>query len=129
MPPRAFCLTPDFRIPFNAAIISKQSGAIHHGRRAHLAAIGSFLNVCIYRLPRDKAPWRPQRSYCPHCHETIAWYDNIPLVSWFLLGAQCRHCGSYISPRYILVEFLTAILFAVSFWVLFSRAEPKRGIW
>ncbi len=87
------------------------------------AIVGSFLNVCIYRLPRDKAPWRPQRSYCPHCHELIAWYDNIPLVSWFLLGAQCRQCGSYISPRYILVEFLTAALFALSFWVLNGRDE------
>lgn len=85
---------------------------------------GSFLNVCIYRLPRDKSPWNPSRSYCPQCHEMIAWYDNIPLVSWFVLRAQCRHCGSYISPRYAVVEFLTAFVFAVTYWVLSSRGEP-----
>ena len=85
--------------------------------------IGSFLNVCIYRLPRDKAPWRPVRSYCPHCHETIAWYDNIPLVSYFLLRARCRHCGSPISARYVLVEFLTAALFALTYGVLAARKE------
>jgi leader peptidase (prepilin peptidase)/N-methyltransferase len=86
--------------------------------------IGSFLNVCIYRLPRDRSPVRPARSYCPHCHEVIAWYDNIPLVSWFALGAQCRHCGSYISARYVIVEFLTACLFALTYAVLSARGEP-----
>ena len=85
--------------------------------------VGSFLNVCIYRLPRDKSLLNPRRSYCPHCHETIAWYDNIPLISYFALNAQCRHCGSYISPRYVLVEFLTAALFAVGFWAFSTRGE------
>ncbi len=85
---------------------------------------GSFLNVCIYRLPRDKSPWNPSRSYCPHCHEKIAWYDNIPLVSWFALGAQCRHCGSYISPRYAVVEFLMASVFALTYLVMSGRGEP-----
>jgi leader peptidase (prepilin peptidase)/N-methyltransferase len=86
--------------------------------------VGSFLNVCIYRLPRDRSPVRPTRSYCPRCHEVIAWYDNIPLVSWFALGAQCRHCGSYISARYVIVEFLTACLFALTYAVLSARGEP-----
>lgn len=85
--------------------------------------IGSFLNVCIYRLPRDKSPWNPSRSYCPKCHEMIQWYDNIPLISYFALHGHCRHCGSYISPRYVLVEFLTAVVFAGSYWVMSSRAE------
>jgi len=85
--------------------------------------VGSFLNVCIYRMPRDKSLWSPSRSYCPHCHETIAWYDNIPLVSYFMLNAQCRHCGSHISARYVLVEFLTAILFAGCFWAFMQRGE------
>lgn len=85
--------------------------------------IGSFLNVCIYRLPRDKSPWSPSRSYCPQCHELIQWYDNIPLVSYFLLHGHCRRCGSHISSRYLLVEFLTAILFAVAYWVLSGRGE------
>jgi len=86
-------------------------------------AVGSFLNVCIYRLPRDKSPWNPSRSYCPQCHEMIRWYDNIPLISYFVLHGHCRRCGSYISPRYLLVEFLTAVLFAGSFWMLKSRGE------
>lgn len=86
--------------------------------------VGSFLNVCIYRLPRDKSILRPHRSYCPFCHEKIAWYDNIPLVSWFMLNAQCRHCGSPISARYVAVEALTAVLFAVTYWLCSSRGEP-----
>lgn len=85
--------------------------------------VGSFLNVCIYRLPRDKSLWNPRRSYCPHCHEPIAWYDNIPLVSYFALRAQCRRCGSPISGRYVLVELLTAVLFAVTFGMLSARGE------
>jgi len=79
---------------------------------------GSFLNVCIYRLPRDKSIVKPARSYCPHCHEPIAWYDNIPLLSWFILHAQCRQCGSPISSRYVLVEALTAVMFAGTYWLM-----------
>jgi leader peptidase (prepilin peptidase)/N-methyltransferase len=85
--------------------------------------VGSFLNVCIYRLPRDKSPWHPSRSYCPHCHEVIVWYDNIPLISYFALSAQCRQCGSHISPRYVVVEFLTATVFALTYGVLSARGE------
>ena len=85
--------------------------------------IGSFLNVCIYRLPRDRSPWYPRRSYCPHCHEVIPWYDNIPLASYFLLHAQCRHCGSHISARYVLVEFLTAAVFALTYSIMSGRSE------
>ena len=85
--------------------------------------VGSFLNVCIYRMPRDKSLWNPRRSYCPQCHETIAWYDNIPLISYFALNGQCRHCGSHISARYVLVEFLTAALFAGCFWAFMAREE------
>ena len=85
--------------------------------------VGSFLNVCIYRLPREKSLLRPHRSYCPHCHEPIAWYDNIPLVSYFALHAQCRQCGFPISARYVAVEFLTAAMFALTFGVLSGRGE------
>lgn len=78
--------------------------------------IGSFLNVCVYRMPRDISIGKPARSFCPACEKQIAWYDNIPLVSFVLLGGRCRSCGSAISWRYPLVEALTGLLFAVAVW-------------
>lgn len=75
--------------------------------------IGSFLNVCIYRLPRDLSVMKPSRSFCPGCEKQIAWYDNIPVLSYFLLGRKCRHCGQPISARYPIVELLTGTLFFV----------------
>ena len=77
--------------------------------------VGSFLNVCIYRLPREQSIVRP-RSRCPHCQKPIAWYDNIPLLSYVALGARCRHCRSPISWRYPLIEALTGISAVVVFW-------------
>lgn len=89
------------------------------------AIVGSFLNVCIYRLPRGKSLVRPSQSYCPRCHERIAWHDNIPLVSYFALGRQCRHCGSLISPRYFVVELLTAAAFVVVFRAMLARGDAE----
>jgi leader peptidase (prepilin peptidase)/N-methyltransferase len=79
--------------------------------------IGSFLNVCVYRLPRDLSVVRP-RSYCPACEHKIAWRDNIPLVSYLLLRGRCRHCGARIPVRYPLVELLTGALFGLTAWKL-----------
>jgi len=72
--------------------------------------VGSFLNVCIYRMPREMSLARPG-SHCPFCNEPIAWYDNIPVLSWLSLGGLCRRCGVLISPRYVLVELLTGAVF------------------
>jgi leader peptidase (prepilin peptidase)/N-methyltransferase len=79
-------------------------------------AFGSFLNVCIYRLPRDLSVSEPRRSACPHCQHQIAFYDNIPVVSWLVLRGRCRNCEGPIAPRYLLVELLTALLFLACYW-------------
>src|SRR6202050_3239757 len=73
-------------------------------------SFGSFLNVCIYRLPLDLSVVTP-RSACPRCKKFIAFYDNLPVVSWLILRGRCRHCKTKISPRYLVVEVLTASLF------------------
>jgi leader peptidase (prepilin peptidase) / N-methyltransferase len=83
--------------------------------------VGSFLNVCIYRLPRDESVVRPP-SHCPHCGYTIPWYLNIPLVTWLWLRARCANCGREISIRYFLVELLTGAVFALC-WVRFGHAS------
>ena len=78
--------------------------------------LGSFLNVCIFRLPYDISVINPARSFCPKCEETIAWYDNVPLLSYIVLRGKCRHCRAVISWRYPLVELLTAIFFGLAVW-------------
>ena len=74
---------------------------------------GSFLNVCVYRLPRDESVIAP-RSRCPGCGKPIAWYDNLPVVSWLVLRGRCRHCANRISVQYPLVELIVAAAWAGS---------------
>ncbi len=93
------------------------------------ATVGSFLNVCIYRLPLDLSVNEPRRSFCPSCKEQIPWHQNLPLLSWLLLRGRCANCGNRIALRYFFVELLTALLFlavwrsfpwqmAIALWVL-----------
>lgn len=74
-------------------------------------AVGSFLNVLIYRIPHNLSPLG--RSFCPNCHKQIKWHDNIPLVSFLFLGGKCRFCRSPISWQYPVVELVTGILFVI----------------
>jgi leader peptidase (prepilin peptidase)/N-methyltransferase len=79
------------------------------------AALGSFLNVVIYRLPLGRSIVRPG-SHCPKCQTPIAWYDNIPILSYLLLGGKCRRCKTKISVRYPLVELVSALAAAGVVW-------------
>ncbi|HXE98454.1 MAG TPA: prepilin peptidase [Dongiaceae bacterium] len=81
--------------------------------------VGSFLNVCICRMPKDESIVSPP-SHCPHCSYQIRWYDNIPLVSYLLLKGKCRGCGAHISLQYPLVELLNGVLTLL----LFLRFGP-----
>jgi leader peptidase (prepilin peptidase)/N-methyltransferase len=95
--------------------------------------IGSFLNVVVYRLPRDKSLVTPP-SACPSCGQHIRFYDNIPLLSWLVLGRRCRYCKTPISPRYFIIELLTGLVFLGLFILYFytdvrSHVQPflERG--
>ncbi len=85
--------------------------------------LGSFLNVCIYRLPRHErlrdqltGLWSP-RSACPRCRHQIAWYDNIPIISWLRLKGRCRNCRMWISLRYPAIELLNGVLLVLVYWM------------
>src|SRR5438270_11764855 len=78
-------------------------------------AVGSFLNVVVARVPIGRSVVHPP-SACMSCGTPIAWYDNVPVLSWLLLRGRCRSCGTSISWRYPAVELLTAVLAAACFW-------------
>jgi leader peptidase (prepilin peptidase)/N-methyltransferase len=83
--------------------------------------VGSFLNVCIYRMPLGLSLISPP-SHCPNCKYSIPWYLNIPLVTWLYLGGRCGNCGEAIPVRYLLVELLTGLLFLAS-WLVFGASS------
>jgi leader peptidase (prepilin peptidase)/N-methyltransferase len=85
--------------------------------------VGSFLNVCVYRMPRDMSVWSPP-SHCPKCGYSIPWYLNVPLLTWTMLRGKCANCRAPISPRYLLVELLTGILFLGCWLALGDPAQP-----
>ena len=88
--------------------------------------IGSFLNACIYRIPNDLSVVHP-RSFCPTCHMKVAWFDNLPVVSWLALRGRCRCCRTFISPRYLLVECLVGVLFLLV-WLKFDLVAGERPL-
>ena len=90
------------------------------------AIVGSFLNVCIYRLPLGQSVLRPG-SHCPHCGTAIPWRFNLPLVSWLWLRGRCAFCGGGIRARYFAVESVTAAAFAVC-WGVFGEASPALAL-
>ena len=87
------------------------------------AVVGSFVNVCVYRLPRELSLSQPP-SRCSFCGQPILWYDNIPLASYLALGGKCRYCQSFFSFRYFLVEGLVAFLFTLCYCKLVA-SQPK----
>ena len=80
------------------------------------AIIGSFLNVCVYRMPLGLSVNEPSRSFCPHCKAQLAWHENIPILGWLRLRGRCAHCREPIAVRYPFVELLTALLFFFVWW-------------
>ena len=84
--------------------------------------IGSFLNVCIYRFPKNESIVLPA-SHCPECKKPIKWYDNIPVLSYLILGGRCRFCKVHIPFRYVIVEILTAVLGCILYGAF--KFEPR----
>jgi len=90
------------------------------------AALGSFLNVCVTRMPAGDSVLRP-RSRCPVCHATIRWRDNLPVLSWIFLRAKCRDCGGRISLRYPALELATALTWGGMVWRYGTSATALTG--
>lgn len=84
--------------------------------------IGSFLNVCIWRIPREESIAFPP-SHCPACSTPLRWYDLVPVFSYILLKGKCRYCGEKISPQYPIIELLNGIIYVIAFYFLRLSAE------
>ena len=95
------------------------------------ACVASFLNVCIWRLPRNESVVYPP-SHCPNCNARIKWYQNIPILSWCCLRGRCANCGKPISVRYTIVELLGGVLFLMAYlqWAMpfMLRQSPILGL-
>lgn len=92
------------------------------------ACFGSFMSVCIWRMPRNESIVFP-RSHCPSCNKLIPWYHNIPILSWLLLRGRCAECKAKISPRYLLLELLTAALFLAVTWRFMTDPSVMVVMW
>ena len=88
--------------------------------------VGSFLNVCIHRMPMGKSIISPP-SHCPHCHYSIPFYLNVPLVTWLMLRGKCANCRAPISVRYFLVELLTGLMF-LGCWLIYGEHTPAKAL-
>lgn len=106
-------------------LISNDPGVVTVGVFVLGLVFGSFLNVCIYRIPIGRSVVAP-RSACPNCGKPIRAYDNIPVVGWLLLRGKCRNCKARISPRYVAVELLTAFLFVACYWRATTLLETAK---
>lgn len=113
----------EFKAIFNS---SNWSGVPFHFWSAAVfwlgCMVGSFLNVCIHRMPLGLSVVSPP-SHCPHCKYSIPWYLNVPLLTWLMLRARCKNCGAPISIRYFLVELLTGVMFFEA-WIWIGRESP-----
>ena len=96
------------------------------------AAVGSFLNVVIYRLPRGLSIAEPKHSFCPRCKHRLTGPDLVPILSWLFLRGRCRHCREPVSPRYVAVEIVNGSLWAAAWWVFLSSptttGDPVRAL-
>ncbi len=93
------------------------------------ALIGSFLNVCVYRLPRKCLRlWKPKLSFCPSCARTIPWHENIPMISFLRLRGRCKGCKAAIPVRYFVVELLTTAAFVTAAALNLTGEERRWGV-
>ena len=119
------CLTPDTAAVVGARRVWQSQSVISLAAFLFGLVIGSFLNVCILRIPADKSIVLPASS-CPKCGKAIAPYDNIPVLSWLILGGKCRNCKAKISVMYPAVELLTGLLFMTCYFVFGLTLESLK---